>query len=142
MQRGGLILDTHAWIWYAEGSAHLGPSSRNAIASAIKTGHALVSVVSYREVGVLAKKGRIKLAFDTRRWVREATVRVGVGVVELRRMIVLESLDLMGFIATNDPFDHMIVATAIRCRATLVSADDPIKAFGRTGRLTVLDART
>ena len=142
MPAGKLLLDTHTWIWYAEGSPELGQNSRNVIARAIKAGSAFVSVVSYREVGVLAQKGKIRLAYDTRKWVREATVKVGVGVIELRRLMVLESLTLMNSMTTRDPFDHMIVATAIRCKAALVSADQPIRDFGATGQVAVLDART
>ena len=53
-----ILLDTHAWLWWAANSPDLPPSLKRAIANRGET--VGVSVVSCLEVAWLVKKGRVE----------------------------------------------------------------------------------
>jgi PIN domain nuclease of toxin-antitoxin system len=62
---------------------------------------------------------------------------LGVTEVPLTGDIGIDAVDLDGF--RNDPADRIIMATARKLRATLVTADEPILRWA--GDLDRLDAR-
>ena len=71
-----LLLDTHAWLWYAEGaSERLRPASIKRLDEARKGDGLVISAISVWEVGMHAARGRIQLAVPLRDWVEAAWVR-------------------------------------------------------------------
>ncbi|HEY4216023.1 MAG TPA: type II toxin-antitoxin system VapC family toxin [Gemmatimonadaceae bacterium] len=140
---GPLLLDTHIWIWYLEGSVASMHKSvvplleRSAAASGLR-----VSDISYWEVAVKAAKGRLTLAIDASIWLRRAEQAPGIQFHPLDRETLLLSTRLAGT-AHNDPADRMLIATAQLNGIPLVTVDEQIVDYARAHPGTpVVDART
>ena len=68
-----LLLDTHIWLWYAEGDGErLRPASVRKLDDARKSEGLVVSAISVWEIGMHAARGRIQLAVPLRDWVGRA----------------------------------------------------------------------
>lgn len=65
----GLLLDTHVWLWYAEGVPdRVSPETLSAIDQARRQRRLFVSAISVWEIGLLVAKGRIGLSAPPRDW--------------------------------------------------------------------------
>jgi PIN domain nuclease of toxin-antitoxin system len=135
-----LLLDTHIWIWIMEAVAgEIAPSVIDRIRQASKEGTVLISAISIWEVALLQVKGRLRLSRDLDEWVRTGLSAPGVRLAELSPEILVESTRLPGAVH-GDPADRMLIATARRLGATLVTRDAAILSYARQGYLSVLDA--
>jgi len=135
-----LLLDTHVWIWALEGNTHeLSVDAQDAVAEAGAVGRVLVSVISCWEVGMLEAKGRIRFTIEPGEWVRRGLQAPGVTLAPLSPEIALDSSRLPGTVH-GDPADRILMATARRTGATLVTRDRAILEYAREGHLSVLDA--
>jgi PIN domain nuclease of toxin-antitoxin system len=135
-----LLLDTHVWIWVMDGmTRELGRNAVDAVARAGAGGRVLVSAISVWEVAVLEAKGRVRFALDVAEWVRRALNAPGVRLAELTPEIAVDSARLSADVH-GDPADRILIATARRAGATLVTRDPKIVDYGRQGLLSVLDA--
>lgn len=130
-----ILLDTHALYWLATGDKKLGRTSRARIDQALAADKLAVSAISFWELAMLASKKRIE-ANDIEEMRR---IALESGIVELPldgpAAILAAQLDS----DHKDPADRFIAATALRHRATLVTADERLLA-GLPG-LTFQDAR-
>jgi PIN domain nuclease of toxin-antitoxin system len=118
-----IVLDTHAWIWWAAGSPKLGPRARSRIESAESVGLAAVSVW---EVAMLAAKGRIEFDRPTLTWVRQALLLPRLELLALTPEVSVRAAELRaGF--PGDPADRMIVATVLEARAALATCDNRLR---------------
>jgi len=71
-----LLLDTHVWLWYAEGVAEpQRPASIRRLDEARRGDGLIVSAVSVWEIGMHAARGRIQLAMPFRTWVDKSRAR-------------------------------------------------------------------
>lgn len=136
------MLDTHVWVWAAEGVARLGVRTRRQLDKASRAipGELLVSSVSAFEISALSTAGRICLSQPVDRWIRETIERGNLRVVDLERDIAVNA----GSIPTTalpDPFDRCLVATAQEYAMPLVTCDRRILDYAkRTGLVKVIDA--
>ena len=135
-----LLLDTHVWIWIVDGAVReIGHAAQNAVMEAGATGRVLVSAISVWEVGMLEAKGRIRFSMEVGEWVRRALGAPGVHLSPLSPEVALDSTRLPEPVH-GDPADRILVATARRVGATLVTRDTKILDYGRQGLLSVIDA--
>ena len=135
-----LVLDTHVWIWMADGVTNeLSDSTVRAIEAAAETGELLISAISFWEVAMLESKGRLTLSRPIDAWVREAARAPGLRVAELSAEIAVASTRLPGE-PHRDPSDRIIIATARAMDAALVTADRHILRYAAGGHLQVLAA--
>lgn len=88
---------------------------------------------------MLEAKGRLTLAADCEKWVREALAAPGVHLAELSPRIAVASTRLPG-VFHGDPADRMLVATARECDATLLTADRMILQYGSEGHVHTVPA--
>lgn len=109
------LLDTHAALWLALGSRKLGAKARRKLQTAASSELAL-SDISLYELASLDARGRIKLADG---FLRELAAHVTLLSIEPDIAAVAARLAL----PQGDPFDRMIVATALHHELTLVTAD-------------------
>ncbi|MBI3185494.1 MAG: type II toxin-antitoxin system VapC family toxin [Myxococcales bacterium] len=121
-----IILDTHAWVWWASGSGKLSAKARRAIDQAEQLG---VSAISCWEVAMLVEHGRLTLDRPVLSWLRQALQLPKIELVALTPDVAVEAAALDGKLH-GDPADRIIVATAVRCAATLVSRDERIRRAG------------
>lgn len=121
----GLLLDTHAWVWWISRPERLSRRQRSTIAGTLKRPDAalFVSIISCWEVALLCQHGRFRFAIPVDTWLEEATTIPGIQVVPLSLPIVVTAARLT---ALRDPADMLIVATAQHQGARLVSSDGRI----------------
>ena len=126
-----LLLDTHYWIWFQAGAKdQISDKALKAIEGAATGGQLLLSVISVWELGMLEAKGRIRLQRPCEEWVKEALATPGLELVPLTPEIALDSSRLpAGF--PGDPADRIIVATARRMAARLLTRDQKLVEYGR-----------
>lgn len=135
-----LLLDTHIWIWYAEGiPGTLSPTIRGQIDQARKQWRLSVSVVSAWEIGLLMAKGRIVLSAPLQEWVKAGVALPGLQVCALTTEVAVESTVLPGELHA-DPADRFLIAQARVGGLTLVTADQKILDYGASGHVRVLAA--
>ena len=135
-----LLLDTHVWIWTIDGQAReLSGEALDAVAEAGELGRVIVSAISVWEVAMLEAKGRLRFAMDVGEWVRRALTAPGVLLADLTPEVAVDSTRLPEPVP-GDPADRILIATARRTGATLVTRDARIVDYGRRGLLSVIDA--
>lgn len=135
-----LLLDTHVWIWAMQGDLrHIARPAVEAIEHAAGLGQVLVSPISAWEVAMLEARGRVRFTVDVREWVRRSLAAPGTRVAEMTPETMVDTARLPGQIH-RDPADRMLVATARRTGARLVTRDAQILAYAAEGHLSVLDA--
>jgi PIN domain nuclease of toxin-antitoxin system len=133
-----LLLDTHIWLWYAEGNAErLPPSSVRKLEQARQESGLRVSSISVWEVGVLHSKGRIQLSSPLRDWIRRALSPTGITLLPLDADTAVESTLLPGE-PHGDPGDRFLIATARTKGLVLATRDEAILEYGSAGHVRVL----
>jgi PIN domain nuclease of toxin-antitoxin system len=137
-----LLLDTHALVWLASGSARLGTRARKAIAAAAREDAVFVAAISAWEIGMLVARGRLALDRDVGEWLDQVLALPGLSLAALSPAIAVASTRLPGDLGElpADPADRMIVATARQLGARLVTADQALLAYADTGHLRALPA--
>ena len=120
-----IVLDTHAWIWWAAGSSHLSAAARHAIDGADTLG---VCAISVWEVAMLVAKRRLEFDRDVLVWLKQALALPRVELLSLSPEVAVEAAGLPSSFP-GDPADRIIVATARQHRARLVSRDARIRRF-------------
>jgi PIN domain nuclease of toxin-antitoxin system len=81
-----LLLDTHIWLWYAEGNEERLPTaSVKKLDRAHRAEGLRVSSISVWEVGMLHGKGRVQVSAPLRDWVKRALAPTGISLLTLRR---------------------------------------------------------
>ena len=119
-----ILLDTHAWLWWAQGSVSLPQKAVERIRTADIVA---VASVSCLEVAWLAKKGRIVLPITVEEFFDEALGRAGLQLLPLTPQIAARSAVLPDI--HRDPIDRVIVATAIEHSANLLSKDGMVAKY-------------
>lgn len=133
-----LLLDTHIWLWYAEGNAdRLPPSSVKKLEQARQESGLRVSSISVWEVGVLHAKERIQLSTPLRDWIRRALAPTGITLLPLDADTAVESTLLPGE-PHGDPADRFLIATARTKGLVLATRDEAILEYGEAGHVRVL----
>lgn len=129
----GLLLDTHVWLWYAEGVPDKLPArSVKALDQARRGASLWVSAVSVWEIGVLQQKGRIQLSAPLRAWVERALDAPGIRFAPLDAAAAVESTLLPGT-PHSDPADRFLLATARVEGLALATRDERILEYSRKG---------
>lgn len=136
----GLLLDTHTWIWYAEGiSERLPTDAIGRIEVMRRQSRLFVSTVSVWEIGMLQNKRRLTLSAAFNIWVERATALSGLRLLPLDAESAVESTQLPGSIH-GDPADRFLIALARVKGLHLMTADERIIEYGREGYVDVLQA--
>jgi PIN domain nuclease of toxin-antitoxin system len=115
------------------------PSAVKAVEEVARYGLVRVSAISVWEVAMLEAKGRIRLSKDCLSWVNEALRAPGLGLIPMTPEIAVESSRLPGAFH-GDPADRILVATARREGAILLTRDEKILAYGKAKHLSVMAA--
>lgn len=134
-----LLLDTHVLVWSMFGDKRLGEQARDLMRRAARLQSLRVSAITPWEIGLLVSKKRLALHLDVMEWVHNALARPGVTLVALEPEIAVASTQF-SFAMHSDPADRILVATARRLGATLVTADEALLALGKAGHLRTRNA--
>ena len=114
-----ILLDTHTVLWMVNGYEKLSPSAKELL---LNDEHTLfISVVSLWEMAIKVSLGKLS----------ELDGGVGVVISKLESMPIkvlpittdcIKSIESLPFIH-RDPFDRMLVATAVSSGMTILTAD-------------------
>jgi PIN domain nuclease of toxin-antitoxin system len=130
------LLDTHAILWLTQSEKPLGARARALCEEALVRDELAISPVVYYELADLVRKRKLVQQIDMSRWRRDL-LAMGVLEMPVSGAVAIQASELADF--HKDPWDRMIVATALVHEATLVTADRQILDW--TGALDRLDAR-
>jgi PIN domain nuclease of toxin-antitoxin system len=117
-----IIVDTHAWIWWASAPDKLSRKAQAAIDGDERIG---VCAISCWEVAMLVTKGRLQLDRPASRWVRQALELPRVELIPLSPEISIAAAELEA--VHGDPADRMILASALSHRCPLVTRDERLR---------------
>ena len=136
-----LLLDTHVWIWSADGDTHrVGPKSRSLLLKAEAREAIRVSPVTIFELTALHASGRLRLSRPIEQWVSDSLDAAGVRVAELTPSIAVDAGSIPRS-ALADPLDRLLVSTARHLDAVFVTPDRQILEYASdTGNVRVHDA--
>jgi PIN domain nuclease of toxin-antitoxin system len=93
----------------------------------ITTEQVAVSVISCFEIAQLVKRERLILPLPVNEWLQEALAPAGIELLPLLPAITCRAVDLTDI--HKDPFDRMIIATALNYDAKLMSVDSHFKSY-------------
>ncbi len=117
---GGLLLDTHVFLWWRQNSRLLSASARKAI---IQAPIVFVSAASAWEIAIKSALGRVRLPQSFQLGVEDS------GFLELaigfEHAAAVQSLPMHH----SDPFDRMLVAQASVERLILVTHDRKLEQY-------------
>jgi PIN domain nuclease of toxin-antitoxin system len=136
-----LLLDTHVWIWSADGDTRrVGQKSRALLLKAEAREAIRVSPVTIFELTALHTIGRLRLSRPLEQWVSDSLGAAGVRVAEVTPSIAIDAGSIPRT-ALADPLDRLLVSTARHLDAVFVTADRQILEYASdTGNVRVHDA--
>ena len=120
-----ILLDTHAWVWWASNPDLLSQTARKAVDDAARRHELFVATISAWELALLVTKGRLDLTLDVRDWIARCEALPFLSFVPLSTGIAVESVRLPDF-HHADPADRIITATALSLGARLVTKDEKL----------------
>ena len=123
-----IVLDTHALVWWATGDSMLSKKAKSAIDREQDGGEIVVSSISAWEICMLVKRGKLILALEVSRWLATVVEIEALRFHPIDVEIASNAVDLPGNFH-KDPADRMIVATARKFAAPLVTKDEKIRAY-------------
>lgn len=119
-----ILLDTHAWVWFAGESGGLSRKAAARIRNASRIG---VCTISIWEVSMLHERGQVKFDRELEEWLTQAAALEGLELVPMTPAIGRHIYELgRGF--HGDPADRIIAATALALDADLVTKDERMHA--------------
>lgn len=112
------LLDTHAFIWYAEGSKQLSERGRQIIAGPEVC---YVSIVSIWEITIKTSLGKLILPEDVQSFVAKEFRVLDYRLlgIDLRHVYGMEKLPFYH----RDPFDRMLISQSKSENFSIISAD-------------------
>ncbi len=121
-----VLLDTHAFLWYALDDPSLSARARAAILDPTFEKHVSAATIWEIAIKVALGKYKLEMPFDT--LVEQGITRSGFHLLPIlprhaSRLIGLQSVH-------RDPFDRMIVVQAMVDGLTIVSRDTELGGYG------------
>lgn len=125
MKSKACLLDTHAWIWWVDGSRKLSKPAHAVIERAIEDKSVYISAISAWEVTLLVEKNRLELTLDVQDWIARTEDLPFVRMVPIDTTIAIRSVRLPSPFHP-DPADRIIVATGLILGLPVISCDERI----------------
>ncbi|MDJ1171045.1 MULTISPECIES: type II toxin-antitoxin system VapC family toxin [Roseofilum] len=120
-----ILLDTHIWIWFVNLQWERFPTAWvDIISTASLVG---IASVSCYEVALAGQRGRLSLPYTLDLWLQEALDPSGISLFPLTPKIASRAVQLSPI--HRDPFDRIIIATAIEYQAQLATIDGSIRRY-------------
>jgi PIN domain nuclease of toxin-antitoxin system len=124
------LLDTHAWLWWLDGTGALRPTERRALDKLAEEEHyPFLCAISLWEMALLVELRRVELrqAFDT--WIELAASPRTVTLLDISPAIAKQLLRFPSSFHRG-PADRLIVATARALDLPVLTRDQGIQRSG------------
>lgn len=131
------LLDTHVWVWLMEDTGNLSAKLIAILNQAAKRKQVFIAAISLWEVSMLAEKKRLNFKGEILNWLNKALLHPGVVCYPLTASVAAESCRLPG-VFHADPADRLIVATARVENVVLVTKDEHILDYAKSGHVQVM----
>ena len=115
-----IVLDTHIWLWLINSNFDQFPSSwleRFELAEILA-----ISPLSCYEIALAQSRGRLELTCSSEEWFSRALTPAKIELLPLTPAITVRAVNLSPI--HKDPFDRIIIATALEYGAKLASVDN------------------
>ncbi len=121
-----LLLDTHAFLWWADDDTALSATARDAIAN--RRNDCYFSIASCWELAIKSSIGKLRLAQSVDRFVMEQLTENGFKLlpIDFRHVTKVENLPFHH----RDPFDRLLIAQAMVQGTKIVTADPVFCDYG------------
>ncbi len=123
---GGLLLDTHVFVWWATDDDRISDAARAALANPDTP--VFLSAVTPWEITIKHALGRLELTEAPRPLIYGQIARHGYHRLDVTLEHVLAVAELPSH--HGDPFDRLLIAQARTEGLTLVTADAAFAAYG------------
>ena len=120
------LLYTHVWVWWNMRPGNLSRKVKGLIGASERYEEILLSAISVWEFCKLLEKGRIGISCDPRDWLETALAMPKLRLVPLSPVIAYRST-VLPQVASADPADQIIIATAQEENAILLTKDKLIR---------------
>jgi len=120
-----LLLDTHAFVWLASAQKNLSLRAKQAILQ--NADELYISSISALEIAILVKRNRLRLPVGAGEFVERALQQHGIYEIPVDRRVAIASTSLPDI--HNDPFDRIILATALLKDMSILSKDRVIPKY-------------
>ena len=114
-----LLLDTHALIWFSQADNNLSQTAKSAITNPENA--CFVSIVSFWEMAIKIKTGKLKLKFsleDLKNLAMQNDIKILP--ITFAHILPITTMDLYH----SDPFDRLLIAQAICENMAIISKDE------------------
>lgn len=129
-----IVLDSHIWFWWINLEHHR--MSSTMLAEIENSSQVGVSPVSCYELALAHRRGRLALPLPIRDWFALALTGSDIELLPLTPTIAARAIELSEI--HRDPFDRIIIATALELDARLASVDGYFVGYAElAGRLLV-----
>ena len=120
-----LLLDTAAFLWLCAGGKRLSAAAKTALAN--PANNVYLSAVTAWEIGLKQAKGKLELPAPARAWFPAMVDHHRLSVLALEAGTAIAATQLPGLHA--DPFDRVLVATALERDLTMLTPDPLIAKY-------------
>jgi PIN domain nuclease of toxin-antitoxin system len=115
-----ILLDTHIWFWFINQEFEKFPNAWRELIETVT--QVSISPISCFEIALAEQKGRLSLPCSVEQWLTEALEPADITLLPLSPSIANLAVRLSPI--HKDPFDRLIIATALANNAQLASVDD------------------
>jgi PIN domain nuclease of toxin-antitoxin system len=118
------LLDTHAFLWFINGSIELSPQAKNIIQNTQNTMY--LSIASFWEIAIKLNIGKLSIGMSFDELKQEADKNdfrfLSIQFNDIRLLTTLE-------LHHKDPFDRILIAQAIQNNLTMITKDSNFDAY-------------
>jgi PIN domain nuclease of toxin-antitoxin system len=123
-----IVLDTHALVWWADGSSKLSKKAQQAARANARGRELVASAISVFEIVTLERRGRLGFRIPVTEWLADLRKLPEVTIHPVTDEIA-ERAGGLGDAFPGDPADRIIAATALVLGASLITHDAKLLAL-------------
>lgn len=120
-----ILLDTHAFIWWAVGDARLSKAAADAIAD--PENGVFLSSASVWEIIIKSRLGKLILPEPVEQFIPRELATSHIAALSITHAHALRVSQLPDL--HNDPFDRMLIAQALAETMTIASRDENVRRY-------------